>query len=86
MIATLVYLLCAILSTVCAIMLYRGFRKSRARLLFWAALCFLGLAVNNTLLFVDVSVGLAMDLSLWRSIPGLVGISALVYGMIWDVR
>lgn len=84
--ATLVYVLCALTSIGCAILLFRGYNKSHARLLFWAALCFAGLAINNVLVFVDERVVPMTDLSVWRSIPALVGVAVFVYGLVWEVR
>ena len=86
MIAAGVYILCALTSAACAILLIRGYRQSGARLLFWAALCFCGLALNNVLVFVDEHVVATTDLSVWRSLPALVGVGLLVYGLIWEVR
>ncbi|HEX6640181.1 MAG TPA: DUF5985 family protein, partial [Thermoanaerobaculia bacterium] len=56
MFAIIVYVLCAATSGLCAVLLLRGYRKSRARLLFWSGLCFTGLALNNLLLVIDVRV------------------------------
>lgn len=82
--ATVVYALCALTSIACAVLLLRGYHGTGARLLLWSGLCFVGLAINNTLLFVDLRIVPQVDLSVWRSIPALVGISLLVYGLIWD--
>jgi hypothetical protein len=84
--ATLVYALCALTSLACMVLLVRGYRASRTRLLLWASLCFAGLALNNLLLFVDLRVVPSVDLSVWRSLPALAGLLALVYGLIWDAR
>lgn len=84
--ATLVYALCALTSLLCFALLVRGYRRSRARLLLWASLCFAGLTLNNVLLFIDVRVVPAVDLSAWRSLPALVGVMLLVYGLVWDSR
>ena len=54
--AEAVYLLCAITSTVCGVLLFGGYRSSKTRLLFWASLCFLGLAINNVMLFIDLII------------------------------
>lgn len=86
MLAIIVYILCAATSGFCAVLLLRGYAKSRARLLFWSGLCFAGLALNNLLLVIDVRVVPEIDLSLWRTIPALIGISLLVYGLIWETR
>ena len=86
MFAIIVYVLCAVTSGLCAVLLLRGYAKSRARLRFWSGLCFAGLALNNLLLVIDVRVVPELDLSLWRTIPALIGISLLVYGLIWETR
>ncbi len=80
----LVYVLCALTSLCCAVLLWRGYRRSHVRLLFWSALCFAALALNNALLVLDVRVLPATDLSVIRSIPALVGIFLLLYGLIWE--
>lgn len=84
MIGTLVYIICALTSLGCSILLFRGYRQSGARLLFWAALCFAFLTLNNVLVFIDERVIATTDLSVWRSLPGLVGLSLLVYGLVWE--
>lgn len=81
----LVYVLCALTSLACAVLLLRGYFRTRVRLLLWSGLCFVGLAVNNALLVVDVNT-LTTDLSNWRTLPALAGVSLLVYGLIWDSR
>ena len=82
--ATFVYALCALTSLLCALLLARGYRATRARLLLWSSLCFAGLALNNVLLFIDMRVVPSMDLSAWRSLPALAGLVILIYGLIWD--
>lgn len=84
--ATLVYALCAITSLACAVLLLRGYLRSRARLLLWSGLCFAGLAANNVILLVDKRVVPGTDLSLWRSLPALVGVAILLYGLVWETR
>jgi hypothetical protein len=86
MIPEAVYLLCAATSITCATLLLRGYRASRTRLLFWATLCFLGLALNNILLFVDLIMLPDIDLFWWRTLPALLGITILLYGLIWEFR
>jgi hypothetical protein len=86
MFGNLVYVLCAATSTVCAILLIRGYRQGRARLLLWSAACFIGLALNNILLVIDVRTGAAIDLSVWRIIPAVVGAGALLYGLVWETQ
>jgi hypothetical protein len=82
--AEAVYLLCAITSVVCACLLVRAYRRRRVRLLLWSSLCFVGLALNNVLLFVDLVIVPSVDLTLWRSSLALAAIALLVYGLIWE--
>jgi hypothetical protein len=86
MIAGAVYLLCALTSMGCAALLFRGYRRSGSRLLLWSFLCFIGLALNNILLFVDQEVLIYVDLRLARVLPALLGMGFLVYSLIWDSR
>ena len=84
MLANAIYALCALTSIVCAVLLVRGYRRSRVRLLFWSAWCFAGLALNNTLLIVDLRVLPQVDLEIWRTLPAIVGVALLVYGLVWE--
>ena len=91
--AETVYLLCAASSIVCAGMLFNGFRENRTRLLFWSSLCFIGLALNNILLFFDqtLTAGVAItvagvDLAIWRALLALGSITMLIYGLVWDAE
>lgn len=81
-----VYALCAATSALCAVLLFNGYRRSRTRLLFWSSLCFVGLAVNNILLFIDLIVVPEIDLFMWRTSAALLGMCLLLYGLIWDSR
>jgi hypothetical protein len=91
--AETVYILCALTSIAIAVLLFRGYARSRARFLMWCALCFVGLALNNALLFVDKVVfpedelqfaGIGMPI--WRSLSALAGLLLLVWGLIWDAE
>lgn len=84
--ARLVYALCALTSLACAILLLRSFVRTRARLLLWSGLCFCCLFLNNVLLYVDLAMVPASDLSILRSVPVLVGLALLIYGMVWEAR
>lgn len=82
--ATLVYILCALASLLAATLVLRAFLATRQRLLFWAGVCFTGLAANNLVLFIDKVIAPDVDLSFWRSLPALLGLAALLYGLIWE--
>jgi hypothetical protein len=80
-----VYLLCMLTSLVCLFLLARGYQRTRVKLLFWASLCFVGLAINNLLLFADV-VMLPTEVSLLpvRHLSTFLALSILLYGFIWE--
>lgn len=82
--AETVYILCALTALLCAVMLLRGYLRSRARLLLWSSLCFFGLTANNIFLFLDKVALPDVDLSLWRTGSALLALVPLLYGLIWD--
>jgi hydrogenase/urease accessory protein HupE len=84
--AEVVYALCALTSAACAVLLVRSYRRDRVRLLMWSAICFVGLVVNNLILFVDLVVVPDIDLQMVRSLAGLTGLLALLFGLVWDSR
>ena len=84
--AETVYLLCALTSVLCAGLLFRSYRGNRSRLLLWSTLCFVGLAMNNILVFVDLVLVPEIDLRLLRSLAAIVGLSTLVIGLVWESR
>lgn len=83
--ANVVYALCAGTSLICAVLLLRGYARNGVRLLLWSGLCFVGFFLNNALLLVDVEI-MAEDLSVWRTMPALIGTGLLLYGLIWETR
>jgi hypothetical protein len=84
MIAQIVYLLCGATALACAVMLLRGWRRSGARLLLWAGLCFVALTANNVLLYADMVVFPTVDLGMWRSTTAAAGVVLLVFGLVWE--
>lgn len=82
--ATAVYILSALISLACAVLLLRSFVATRGGLLLWAGLCFVGLTLNNAILFVDKVLVTDVDLSVWRTLPALAGTLALVLGLLWE--
>lgn len=83
----LVYLLCALTSLACAVLLLRSFMRSRTRLLLWSSLCFVGLTANNCLLYVDLVIApTSMDLSVVRNVTALCALMLLNFGLIWDSK
>ena len=84
--AATIYLLCALTAAVCSALLFRGYKASRARLLFWSGLCFAGLTVSNLLVVVDELVIPMSDLAPWRVGVGVGSIGVLLFGLIWETR
>ena len=80
----LIYSLCALTALACALLLFRGFRRSRYKLLLWGGICFIGLTINNVMIIVDEFVYPNTDLSTWRMVFALVGLMLFMYGLIWD--
>jgi hypothetical protein len=85
-VAEAVYTFCALISTVCAALLIRAWLADRRRLLLASAVCFVGLALNNLMLFIDKVVVTGVDLSVWRSLPALLGLCALLGTLVWEER
>ncbi|HVX86196.1 MAG TPA: DUF5985 family protein [Phycisphaerae bacterium] len=82
-----VYILCALTSMMCAVLLGRAFYRTRASILLWSTLCFCLLAVNNILLYLDLVVfppPSPVDLRLPRGLVYLAALMLLVFGLIWD--
>jgi len=84
--ANAAYILCTLTSIGCAVLLLRGYNQSGSRLLFWSGLCFVGLALNNILVIVDVRILPDVDLSTIRPLPALAGLLLLIFGLIWEKR
>jgi hypothetical protein len=82
--AEAVYILCALTSFLCALLLYRGYRRSQTRLLFWSCICFAGLAVNNAMLTADLLIFPQVDLLPIRNAIALLAMIILLIGLIWD--
>jgi hypothetical protein len=82
-----VYILCAATALACGVLLLRGYRRSRSRLLLWCGLFFLLMTAENAVLFIDLIV-LGEDVSLLavRRAVGLAAVLALLYGLIWDAE
>jgi hypothetical protein len=71
-------------SSVCAILLLRGYRDSRYRLLLWAGFCFVGLTINNILMVTDKILFAQDNMLTLRLVIALVAVCLLLYGLIFD--
>jgi hypothetical protein len=83
--AEIVYILGALTTLLCAVMLLRGYRNGRRRLLLWSGLCFAGLTLSNVLLFLDLALLPAqVDLYTWRLGTAAVAMLLLLYGLVFE--
>jgi hypothetical protein len=84
--AAAVYFLCFLASACCGWLLVRSYLGNRTKLLLWSAACFVLLALNNFVLFIDVVLfPAAVDLLIVRSLLALSAVSTLLYGFIWEL-
>jgi hypothetical protein len=81
-----VFILCAITCLICSLLLFRGYRRERVPLLLWSGICFFGLMVDNCMLYADLYMFPDVEMVVWRKIPGLIAIVALLYGLIWEAE
>ena len=90
--AAIVYLLCTLTSSVCAVLLLRVYRRTRARagasaparLLLWSGLSFCVMAINNGLVLADLVLFPSIDLALFRGATFFLATALLLYGLVWD--
>ena len=82
--AEIVYILCAVTCLVCALLLGRGYARSRNRLLLWSTLCFVLLFANNVVTVIDLVVVPGVDLMWLRSVLSFSALSVLTYGLVWE--
>lgn len=80
----LVYLLCFLTATLCAVLLVRGYLKTSSPILLWSAACFVFLAVSNLLVVIDRLILLEVSLRTPRLFLTLFAVALLLYGFIWE--
>jgi heme/copper-type cytochrome/quinol oxidase subunit 4 len=80
----ILFALAVVSSFACMVLLFRGYLQKRVRLLMWGALCFVGLTINNIMMFTDLIIFPQGDLRLFRLIPALAGAACMVYALIWE--
>jgi hypothetical protein len=81
--AEAVYILCALTSLICAVLLARAYRRTPSRLLLWSSICFAALALNALLLVVDLIIlPTEVDLRLIRISVAALGLVPLLAALI----
>jgi len=81
-----VYILGALTSLACVVLLLRAYAGSKRRLLLWSGLCFAGLTISNGLIFIDLVMLPDIDLYLLRLGVTTVSMAMLLYGLIWESK
>jgi hypothetical protein len=84
MLPAAVYFLCFLTSCACLVLLVRGYQRGGSRLLLWTALCFVFLALNSGLVFLDIVIFPQVDLRMVRDATSLIAVATLLFGFIWD--
>lgn len=78
------YVLVALVTLMCSVLLLRGYVRVRRKLLLWSGLCFAGLTVSNALLFVDLVMLPQLSLYLARLGVAAFSMMLLIYGLVWE--
>jgi Na+/melibiose symporter-like transporter len=77
------FMIAVLTSFACMVLLFRAYLDTRLRILLWSALCFVGLTVNNLLLFADLVIfPETVDLRVYRHAAALAGMLFMIYGFI----
>jgi hypothetical protein len=79
-----VYVLGTLTTLACGVLLLRGYLRTRMKLLLWSGICFIGLALSNLLIFVDLVMLPDVDLYFWRLVTAALSMLVLLYGLIWE--
>lgn len=83
---SLVYTLCLATSAGCAFLLLHAWRQTRSRLLFWSALGFGFLTLNNMFLVADMVFFPTVNLWYWRQAASALTMAVFLYGFIWEAE
>lgn len=79
----IVFSMSLIASAICALLLARAFARSGVRMLFWSAVSFGFLAVNNALAVIDIVALPDSSIPELRLSASLIAVGVLIYGFIW---
>jgi hypothetical protein len=82
--ALLINFLGSAVAALCAVLLLRGYARSRKRLLFWSGLCFAGLTASNLLWVVDLELVPDRDLFPFRLATAAIATLLLLYGLVFE--
>lgn len=80
----MVNILGALTVGLCAVLLLRAYGQVHQRLLLWSGLCFVGLALSNALVIVDLAVVPQFSIYVWRLAVAATSMLLLLYGLIFE--
>lgn len=85
--AEVVYILCSLSSILCAALLFRGYMRQPSHLLLWSSICFGLMAINGTILAVDLVIFPEVNFNgfMWRNLFAGCGGFVLLFGLIWEM-
>ena len=79
-----VYILGALITLACGVLLMRGYLRGRKKLLLWSSLCFFGLCISHIFVFLDLVVFPDINFYPWRLGSAAPAMLILLYGLIWE--
>jgi hypothetical protein len=82
--ATALYILTALTTLLCAVLLLRAYTKVRKGLLLWSGLCFAVLTLSNLLVIADLVIFPQIDFFTYRLGSGAAAMVLLLYGLVWE--
>jgi hypothetical protein len=82
--APFVYIFVTIVTLLCCFLLFRAYLRVRLRLLLWSAVCFAGLTIANSLVFVDLVLFPDVNLYPLRLATAALAMGVLLFGLIWE--
>jgi len=82
--SVITYTVGALTCLACAVLLLRGYVRVKQQLLLWSGLCFVVLAISNSLIVVDLVIVPQVNLYLARLGTAAVAMALLLYGLIWE--
>mgnify|MGYP001271629159 FL=1 len=81
--ADAVYILCALTSLTCSVLLARAYVRTPSRFLLFSSVCFAALTINSLLLVVDrIIYPESIDLRPWRLAVAAGGLAVMLWSFI----
>jgi hypothetical protein len=82
--AAALYVVTILTTLFCSVLLLRAYARVRRGLLLWSGLCFAFITLDSILVLADMLLFPSVDLYTWRLASVAIGVSLLVFGMVWE--